>query len=296
METLDVVRGDLLAPPSPAITFPTRKQVSPGAISQVNALPTGVPFLLRKSIYVDNKAVLVDTRQGSVDGGSLLKKYLLCFGLIMRTGTTEKRSKMECMHMPAKQIQSTAEDTTDLVLDDGFIIHFCSKFLSDSADITNRLNKANSAFSQLQPLIFSLNYVPFFHKRAFYISCVVNILLWGCENWSLHIEPMSRLKTFHTKCCRAIIGVTMWKVDDYSITNENILKHVGILSIEDIVHHRRLVWMGKIARMPLDRFPRKFLAAWMDCLPGNSYSRPHSRRQLSTRDSFLNSLEYIGIV
>ena len=133
-------------------------------------------------------------------------------------------------------------------------------------------------------------------KWDFYISCVVNILLWGCENWSLHIEPMSRLKTFHTKCCRAIIGVTMWKVDDYSITNENILKHVGILLVEDIVHHRRLVWMGKIARMPLDRFPRKFLAAWMDCLPGNSYSRPHSRRQLSTRDSFLNSLEYIGIV
>ena len=46
------------------------------------------------------------------------KKHLLRFGLIMHTGTTEKRSKTECMHVPAKQGQSTVEDTTDLALDD----------------------------------------------------------------------------------------------------------------------------------------------------------------------------------
>ena len=69
------------------------------------------------------------------------------------------------MHVPVKQRQSTVEDTTDLVLDDGSIIHFCFKFcylgtvftpdLSDLADVANRLNKANSAFGQLRPLMIS---------------------------------------------------------------------------------------------------------------------------------------------
>ena len=130
--------------------------------------------------------------------------------------------------------------------------------------------------------------------------CINNIKLFICwqsklgDNF-LHAESMRRLKVFHTKCCRSMIGVTTWEVADYSILNENVLKLVGIMSMEDIVHYRRLVWMGKIARMPLDRFPRKFLAAWTDCPIGNSYSRPHGRRQLSTRDSFLSSLEYIGL-
>ena len=67
-----------------------------------------------------------------------------------------------------------------------------------------------------------------------------------------------------------MIGVTMWEVADYSTANKNVLKHVVIPSMDDIVHYRRLVWMGKIARMPLDRFPRKFLAAWTDCPIGNA--------------------------
>ena len=53
--------------------------------------------------------------------------------------------------------------------------------------------------------------------------------------------------------------------------------------------------MGKVARMPFERFPRKFLAAWTICPQGQTYSRPHGRRQKSTRDSFLDSLNQINL-
>ena len=81
----------------------------------------------------------------------------------------------------------------------------------------------------------------------------------------------------------------------YSVTNENVLKYVVVPPMENIIHHRRLTWMGKIARMPFERFPRKFLAAWTICPSGETYSRPHGRRQKSTRDSFLDSLKQINL-
>ena len=54
--------------------------------------------------------------------------------------------------------------------------------------------------------------------------------------------------------------------------------------------------MGKIARMPFKRFPRKFLAAWTNSPQEQTYSRPHGRRQKSTRDSFLDSLNQINLM
>ena len=102
-------------------------------------------------IYVNNKATLFATRKAAEDGPSLIKSHLLRFGLIMHSGTIEKRFKTEVMHVPARQKISSAEDVKDLVLDDGSIIHFCSKFtylgsiftldLDDSEDVQNRRNK-----------------------------------------------------------------------------------------------------------------------------------------------------------
>ena len=77
-----------------------------------------------------------------------------------------------------------------------FLNLFCNKLcylgtiftpdLSDTADISNRLNKANSALGQLRSFIFFLKYVSLLFKQTFYILCVVNTLLWGGENWVLH--------------------------------------------------------------------------------------------------------------
>ena len=54
--------------------------------------------------------------------------------------------------------------------------------------------------------------------------------------------------------------------------------------------------MGKIVRMPFERDPRKFLAAWTNSPQEQTYSRPHGRRQKSTRDSFLDSLNQINLM
>ena len=55
---------------------------------------------------------------------------------------------------------------------------------------------------------------------------------------------------------------------------------------EKIIHYNRLMWMQKIAAMPINRYPRIFLNIWV---PSN---RPVGRLHLTTRQSFLNSLHY----
>ena len=100
---------------------------------------------------------------------------------------------------------------------------------------------------------------------------------------------MRKLRVFHTRCCRSILGITMWEVAMYSVTNENVLRHISLPPMDDIVHYRRLTWMGKLARMSTENFPRKFLNAWAD------HPRSVGRRQYTTRDSYLNSLKRVGI-
>ena len=271
METLDACSGDL-NPPLPFRFFADTKKYSKPRGRFTDQRPAkGEKFSFARSTYVNDKAALYETRKAAKDGLSLIKSHLFRFGLIMHSGTIDKRSKTEVMHVPAKQKISSAEDVKDLILDDGSILHFCPKFtylgsiftpdLDDTEDIQNRLNKANSDFCLMRAFVFTKPYIPLPLKRALYTSLVVNLLLWVCENWALQEESLRKLQTFHTKCCRAMIGVSMWEVAMYSVTNENVLKYVGVPPMENIIHHRRLTWMGKIARMPFERFPRKFLAA-----------------------------------
>ena len=72
----------------------------------------------------------------------------------------------------------------------------------------------------------------------------------------------------------------------YRVKNIHILALLSLPSMENLIHYRRLMWMRKIAVMPLNRNPRKFLNAWI------STNRPVGRPNLTTRDSFVKSLQY----
>ena len=136
---------------------------------------------------------------------------------------------------------------------------------------------------------FSQSFVPFCMKRALYKAIIINLLLWGCESWDLPESLMHKLKVFHTKCCRTILGISMYKVAVHSVINENILHRVGNHSMDSVIHHHRLCWMRKVARMLDSRLPCKFLIAW--CEP----PRPTCMSQMTTHASYLSSLCKIGL-
>jgi hypothetical protein len=91
---------------------------------------------------------------------------------------------------------------------------------------------------------------------------VLSVLLYSCEAWALKISLLTKLRSFHNRCVRAIAGVNMWKVREFRITCEEVLKKVGLRTIEVYIHRRQLRWVGHVSRMPWSRLPRKLMSAW----------------------------------
>ena len=179
--------------------------------------------------------------------------------------------KNTCNAYPRKQKSSLPTDIAPIDFEDGASITFTDSFtylgtilnssLTDEEDIQNRISKANKAFGAMH-FFFSNPCVPIDSKRSLYLGIAVNLVLWGSENWALTIALEQKLDRFHAKCCRRILGITMWETAMYRVHTVDILRRFGIPPLSDICHYRRLIWMGKIAQMPLTRLPRKLLAAW----------------------------------
>ena len=83
-------------------------------------------------------------------------------------------------------------------------------------------------------------------KLRLYESCVLSILLYFSETWTLLKAATNRLQAFHMRCLRRILGVR-WQ--DH-VTN---LEVKACSRSEDIalrIKRRRLALFGHVARMP----------------------------------------------
>ena len=62
------------------------------------------------------------------------------------------------------------------------------------------------------------------------------------------------------RCIRSILGVSRSRMWDEHITNEELLVRWGDSeTIKDKIAHRRLEWLGHVARMPDNRIPKQVL-------------------------------------
>ena len=78
-----------------------------------------------------------------------------------------------------------------------------------SPDIRRRLGLASSTLGQL--------YWVWRNKRLstptnlrIYSKCVLPVLLYGSETWTLLAEDMRRVQAFHVTCQRHILGIQWW--------------------------------------------------------------------------------------
>ena len=297
METLELTEERAKISSPTYRYFPDTKKGEPrGRMTGHNVKSKGTEISHWLSLYADDSAFILPSRDDAKRTANLVKTHLQRFGLQMHTGTDQKKSKTEVLHVPAKGEKSTPSDIQPIILTDNSQITFTSEFtylgsiiassLSDDKDVLHRITKANSAFGSLRSLIFGNRYLPLKIKRYLYMAIPINLLLWGSENWALSAQMLTKLESFHTKSCRAILGITMWEVSMYKVKNKYILSRLGVPSMKNIIHYRRLMWMQKIAAMPITRYPRIFLNAWVPL------NRPVGRPNLTTRQSFLNSLHY----
>jgi len=74
------------------------------------------------------------------------------------------------------------------------------------------------------------------------MPCVLQILLYGANTWTLLANDIRRLQSFHMRCQRQILGVR-WQ--DH-VKNVDIADTTGLPNIIDIVDKKRHTLFGHV--------------------------------------------------
>ena len=129
------------------------------------------------------------------------------------------------------------------------------------AEVSNRLASAANAWLKLSKLhVWDDNCISKGIKCTLYKVIVQSTLLYAGETWAYPKQQVHRLEVFQMKCLRKICKVSLKD----KVTNNSILSLCNIARAANIVSHRRLRWLGHLARMPNDRLPKRVLFGHMD--------------------------------
>jgi len=79
----------------------------------------------------------------------------------------------------------------------------------------------------------------------------------------------------------------MWKIEKEHLRNEHIRNRLQVPDVHEIITKRQLQFIGKIARMPDSRLPRRLLTAWV----GNP--RKKGKPHLMVRNSYVDALHQL---
>ena len=112
-------------------------------------------------------------------------------------------------------------------------------------------------------------------KGRMYNALVLSILLYGSEAMCLHEDLFNRLRSFHNRCVRSMCRITMAHTMKHRITSNSLFERLGVGSFDTYYHRRLLRWAGHVARMPMDRMPRKLLTGWVE------HARPVDCQQMT---------------
>jgi hypothetical protein len=77
----------------------------------------------------------------------------------------------------------------------------------------------------------------------------------------------------------------MFEVEEQRITNAQTRKRANVPNILIFLTRRSLRWIGKLAKMPMNRLPRRLLAAWVKS------PRKRGRPQSTLRNTMIESLQ-----
>ena len=83
-------------------------------------------------------------------------------------------------------------------------------------------------------------------KLRIYNACVLSVLLYAADTWSLLVGDEKRIDAFDMRCQRRILGVRWY---DF-VTNETIRQQTGLLPLSLIMRKRRLALFGHTVRSP----------------------------------------------
>ncbi len=172
-------------------------------------------------------------------------------------------------HEDGNQTKFTVADgfvsfSTELkYLGPGAIIHHT---LNSDPDISFKIGRATAAFGALRKTVFSNRLVNSKEKGKIYVAICLTILLYGIESCVSDREVISEAKSFPCTthvCMRAMCRVNKRHIRRHNISSEVLYQRLSIKSMDSYYNSKLLRWAGHVARMSMDRVPRRLLTGWV---------------------------------
>ena len=155
-------------------------------------------------------------------------------------------------------------------------------------DILRRLGIASSSMNALAR-VWSQGRLSLKSKLRLYQTCILPVLLYGSDTWTLLKADVNRLQAFHMRCQRRILGV---KWQD-KIRNVTISEKTGLPPVTDIIEARRAALFGHVVRLgertPAHRVLRIAVRTRLGISPSASWKRPPGRPRDAWLKPFLRS-------
>ena len=209
----------------------------------------------------------------------------------------KKKAPLKTMKLIIERQYNIAPETKSFVICKNRFISFTKYFkylgsyisfdLDDIYDINSRIKKANQIMGALK-FFWSSENVDINAKYLIYMAVPLNLLLWGCESWATTQESIRKLEVFHMRCLRRILNIKWSDVIDEKITNVSVRKSFNnIRNIDSLIAKRRLIFLGKIIRLPKSKIPSRLISA--SC----TNPRPVGIPNYTIRHSMLNDIKKI---
>ena len=128
------------------------------------------------------------------------------------------------------RIYDGLDETKDIEVGNGYIT-FSRSFkylgstisynLRDNDDVTARIAAANASMSALKN-VWRNPHLDAYSKYLLFRAIPMNLLLWGCETWSIRQTLLNKLDVFMHRSIQRILDISMGQVKDERIRNEKI--------------------------------------------------------------------------
>nr|VZI29617.1 unnamed protein product [Spirometra erinaceieuropaei] len=120
-------------------------------------------------------------------------------------------------------------------------------------EVARRISKASQAFGRLQSPIWNRHDLQMSPKLKIYKAIILPTLLYGAETWAVYTRQARRLNHSHPSFLRRILRLN-WQD---RISDTDVLKRAGILSIYAMLRQKQLRWSGHLVRMDDERLPKR---------------------------------------
>ena len=96
----------------------------------------------------------------------------------------------------------------EVVEDFPYLVSTISSNLSLDTKLNTQISKAVMAMAHLAKRVWKNSMLTINTKMKVYQACMLSMLLYGSESWTLYSYQECRLNAFHLHCPRRILGIT----------------------------------------------------------------------------------------